>query len=251
MKKGLKFPPTPKSNTSELKTDIKEFCRKLRLSERFYKPDDDHEHQEIPLVRNKKVWQPPKSEDKLLEQTIQTLHEFPLEHSKNVKSNLTNRERNAMESLKSDKSLIIKEADKGGAVVCIDSDYYRDKLLDMLSEEEFYEQTERDADNYTRKLIRELVDLYGGGLHCEEQDYLTNFDHITSNFYGLTKVHKSNLISAAIAQQNSEYIVIHRPEDLKFGPIVGGPNSSTQRLSHFLDILLKPLCREVSKFCER
>ena len=139
------------------------------------------------------MWQPPKSEDKLLEQTIQTLHEFPLEHSKNVKSNLTNRERNAMESLKSDKSLIIKEADKSGAVVCMDSDYYRDKLLNMLSEEEFYEETERDADNYTRKLIRELVDLYGGGLHCEEQDYLTNFDHITSNFYGLTKVHKSNL----------------------------------------------------------
>ena len=35
---------------------------------------------------------------------------------------------------------------------------------------------------------------------------------------------------------------------MKFRPIVGGPNSSSQRLSHLLDIILKPLCPEVPSF---
>ena len=150
-----------------------------------------------------------------------------------MKSNLTSRERNAIQSLQNDKSIIIKEADKGGAVVCMDSDYYRDKILQMLSDKEYYEEIESSADSYTRKLINKLIDQHGSGLHDEEKDYLINFDHATSNFYGLPKVHKSIIIANAIAQQNSEYIVIRRPEDLKFRPIVGGPNSSTQRLSHF------------------
>ncbi|WP_179116229.1 reverse transcriptase domain-containing protein, partial [Solemya velum gill symbiont] len=38
------------------------------------------------------------------------------------------------------------------------------------------------------------------------------------------------------------------PADLKFRPIIGGPNSATQRLSHLLDLILKPLCKEVPSF---
>ena len=82
----------------------------------------------------------------------------------------------------------------------------------------------------------------------EECDYLTNFDHSTSYFYGLPKVHKSTMISEAISQQNAEYINVYRPEDLTFRPIVGGPNSPTQRLSELLDLILKPLCRKVPSF---
>lgn len=35
---------------------------------------------------------------------------------------------------------------------------------------------------------------------------------------------------------------------MKFRPIVGGPNSATQRLSHFLDLILKPLCKSVNSY---
>ena len=35
LERGLKFTPTPKQNRSELKTDIQEFSRKLRLLEYF------------------------------------------------------------------------------------------------------------------------------------------------------------------------------------------------------------------------
>ena len=36
LRRGLKFTPTSKSNTIELKSDIQEFTRKLRLSEYFH-----------------------------------------------------------------------------------------------------------------------------------------------------------------------------------------------------------------------
>ena len=48
--------------------------------------------------------------------------------------------------------------------------------------------------------------------------------------------------------KNSEYIEILRHDDLTFRPIVGGPNNVTQRLSNFIDIILKPLCQEVPSF---
>ena len=38
-------------------------------------------------------------------------------------------------------------------------------------------------------------------------------------------------------QQKSDYVCVENPQDLTFRPIVGGPNSVTQRLSHFLDLI--------------
>ena len=40
LKKLLKFTSTPKSNTSELRTDVIELCLKLRVSEKFHTSDD-------------------------------------------------------------------------------------------------------------------------------------------------------------------------------------------------------------------
>jgi hypothetical protein len=61
-------------------------------------------------------------------------------------------------------------------------------------------------------------------LHKEEIDYITNFTFTESYFYGLPKVHKSEVISNAILEQHTECIKIFNPDDLKFRPIVGEPN---------------------------
>lgn len=41
LSKGLKYTPTPRMNNEQLKTDIKEYTRKLRLKEYFNEDDDD------------------------------------------------------------------------------------------------------------------------------------------------------------------------------------------------------------------
>ncbi len=50
------------------------------------------------------------------------------------------------------------------------------------------------------------------------------------------------MITDATKQQNSDVI------NLEFRPIVGGPQGITQRLSHFVDLILKPLCSSVKSF---
>jgi len=247
LKKGLKFCPTPNSNNNdELKTDILEFCRKLRLSEKFF--NDDSKDCNGAIVRNKSNWNPPKSQDKFLEDTIEGLKKLPLEKTENIKSNISFRQRQALKSLQNDKNIIIKEADKGGSVVVMERDYYCHKILDMLKDEELYNSADDRGDGITRKLIDDLITNHGDGLMDEEIAYLTNFTHQTCFFYGLPKVHKSSIIGEAIKQQKCEYIEVENPEDLKFRPIVGGPQSATHRLSHFIDIILKPLCSSVKSF---
>ena len=255
MSKGLKYCPTPNTQDSkELETDVLEFCRRLRLTEKFFKEDDDNEDTniltDVPLVRNKSDWNPPKSKDKSLEETIESFKkvQFNSFREKNGKSNLSFKQRNALNSLKNDKDIIIKEADKGGSVVVMNSNFYCEKIIDMLGNDEFYTLIGSNADNVTYKLINELVMKYRNGIMEEEIDYLTSFVYKTSYFYGLPKIHKSVIIREAIAKQNSEYVYVENPNDLTFRPIVGGPSGVTQRLSHFLDLILKPMCSSVKSF---
>jgi hypothetical protein len=54
------------------------------------------------------------------------------------------------------------------------------------------------SDQKTYKMITKLLHEYEGELHKEEIDYITNFTFTESYFYGLPKVHKSEVISNAI-----------------------------------------------------
>lgn len=130
----------------------------------------------------------------------------------------------------------------------MDKDFYCEHILSMLNDTDFYITTRDDFDTETRKIINDLIHRYDTCLHEKEKDYLVNFVHKTSFFYGLPKIHKSGIIGKAIEEQNDIYVEVENPTDLKFRPIVGGPNSATQRLSHFLDLILKPLCKSVNSY---
>ena len=60
LERDSKFTPTPRRNETELKTDIQEFGRELRLLEHF---DNHQQEQENSLIRNKSNFVPPKSSD--------------------------------------------------------------------------------------------------------------------------------------------------------------------------------------------
>ena len=54
----------------------------------------------------------------------------------------------------------------------------------------------------------------------------------TSNFYGLSKIYKSEEIKIAIEIQKSEYTEIPDLSDFKFRPIVAGPSQPTKNSSN-------------------
>ena len=81
---------------------------------------------------------------------------------------------------------------------------------------------------------------------CIQQN--NSFPWKTSNFYILPKIHKSTEIIQAIARSDKDYIEMSPPDNLKGRPIVAGPASPTQRLSEFLDTLLKPIVPKLSTY---
>ena len=94
----------------------------------------------------------------------------------------------------------------------------------------------------------ELIKNYVNSSLKQEIDDLTNFQHKSSNFYGLPKIHKSEIIHKAIEEQSSEYFSCFQAKDLKLRPTVAGHKSPTKRLSNFVDILLKLLLSKIKSY---
>ena len=182
-----------------------------------------------------------------MENYIETISKFPINLG-TAKQNLSRNERTALKNLKSDNSIVLKEADKGGAIVIMDKDYYKDLVLDQLHDEEYYKKLQNNMENLTKRRINKLVSDYSHCLTDKEESYLKDFVPKNSNFYGLPKIHKSKQIQSAIREQNNTYVEILQPDDLKLRPIVAGPESITQRLSHFIDLILKDLCPQIPSY---
>ena len=135
---GLTFTPTSeKSNISELDDDLNEFFRKIRLQEYFY----GQKQTDISLVRNRSNFNPPPGRNLNIETYISTTKtiwaNIPKEYQR-VKHNITLDQRKALKSLSEDKSIIIKEADKGGGIVLMNVEFYKNKILEMLNNELYY-----------------------------------------------------------------------------------------------------------------
>ena len=70
----------------------------------------------------------------------------------------------------------------------------------------------------------------------EEENFLSKISFSSRKFYGLPKVHKSEIIQEAIQVKNSEYVKIYEPSDLTFRPNVAGRNCPTRRLSNLQSV---------------
>jgi hypothetical protein len=201
-------------------------------------------------VRNKSTFIPPRGRNHQLDNFIDHLTTSSnIKHSgPKTRPNTTYKERKALEELRNNHNIIIKEADKGGAIVIMDRDYYEEKIAETLADIDTYKEISNNVDKITVNKINKLVQKYELMLTKKEKDYLQDFESKTSNFYGLPKVHKSQEIIQAIKSQQKSYLRIIRPTDLKFRPIVAGPSCPTHRLSNLLDILLKPFVHHVKSY---
>ena len=246
LERGLNFTPTPKVQKTELDNDKCRFTRKLRLEEFFL----DNDNADDSIVRNPSTFTPERDRDKHLETYIEYLNHCPSKTTdkNNLRSNINRKEREAIQKLQARNEIVIKEADKGSAVVIMNKSYYKDKILELLNDPETYSEIPNNMDKKTMSKINSLVTTNKSNLTKKEIDYLTNFEYKTSQFYGLPKIHKSKLIQKAIEEQNSSCVNIQDPEDLKFRPIVAGPICPTSRLSNLLDILLRPFIKYVKSY---
>ena len=140
LSRGPKFCPTTKGNFFQLKTDPKEFTRKLKLIEYFHECDYEDES----IVKNKSNFIPNINNDDLTQLISKIENENPT--SLIMADNLNTNERKALAEIKSHQDIVIQKADKVNTLV-MDKGYYTNKLVlrDHLNTST-YEVVPKDTD---------------------------------------------------------------------------------------------------------
>ncbi|CAJ0940699.1 unnamed protein product [Ranitomeya imitator] len=148
-----------------------------------------------------------------------------------IKNNLTNDEHRALLTLKENKELIIKPADKGGAIVILDRSYYMDEIRNQLNDLDTYQPVSYNPSFSIAREIKELITHYRGLGTIDEKlgHFLINPHPVIPVFYTLPKVHKH----------------LTKPPGR---PIVASTNSIFSPLAITLDKILSPLVPHIVSF---
>ena len=229
LSRGLKFVPLkPKVNFMSTLFHCYRYFRRLRLAAHFANvvpPSVSKDPSEIASLfpRQPSTWTPKPGEFSALDNYIDTCtHEInklnpkPLEHS-----NLTAQELKALNDLKQRKDVVIKPADKGGAIVVWRADLYQAEVEKQLSDTTFYEprhkSTVKEDNAIVRKTIKEAIQA--NQLPPEATRAVVK-EPRESRFYVVPKIHK-----------------INNPGR----PIVSACSCPTAIISEFLDTVFQPL----------
>ena len=200
LNKGLNFIPTPsREHPSHILQDFLLFDRKLRL--KYFFMDKEIESNISPEDRPFKLttgWTPPATQDLNFDNYRKFTHqELMQELSKAPKYqrfNLTEKERQAVKSLSQNPNIIIKPADKGGAIVIQDKQKYIEECLRQLNNTEHYKKLYYNLiTEYNNEILKTLQQAVREKQISEEEAiYLFNDYPRISNFYTLPKIHKAN-----------------------------------------------------------
>ena len=125
LSKGLNFVPiTKRTNEFSIKQDVEKFLRRVQLKAFFNDKEDDSDtsNKEIfeTLQVRKSKWTPPERQE-----------------SNTKFSNLSSEEWAALKNLSKRNDIVVKSADKGGAVLVWRSDLYQKEALRQLSDTSF------------------------------------------------------------------------------------------------------------------
>ena len=77
-------------------------------------------------------------------------------------------------------------------------------IYKQLEDKNIYKKLDPSCDNKTARTNNTPIKKYKNSFLKQEIGYLTNFQHKSSNSYGLPKIRKSKIISIAIKEQGSE-----------------------------------------------
>ena len=144
-------------------------------------------------------------------------------------NNLSENERNALKQFSLKKSIVIKVADKGGAIVAMNQKDYVDSIKRDLSNKKHHHKLEKDNVDEINGEIQKIIEQIKDYLNDLEYKVLTD-DNETSTpvFYGLPKIHKEYELFPPLR------------------PIVAGYNSV--KLSEYVDSYLKPAAQKSWSF---
>ena len=160
-------------------------------------------------------------------------------------SNLSIGERQALYDLKSDKTIVIKEADKGSAVVVWDREDYCAEAYRQLDNSSVYEELGSSPTSQLEAEVSKVVSeiqICEQALSDKEVEYLQARGSKLGRFYMLAKIHKglSDVVGRPVisncgtaTEHVSEYLDFH------LNPLVSKTRSFIKDTNHFLSLLAK------------
>ncbi|CAJ0935697.1 unnamed protein product [Ranitomeya imitator] len=97
-----------------------------------------------------------------------------------------------LEQLSSDKTLVVKPADKGGAIVIMDRTDYMEEAYRQLNDSDIYRVTSQNPLNSIAQKIKTLLEFHEqeGTIDNKLRTFLIKTDPITPIFYLLPNIHK-------------------------------------------------------------
>lgn len=136
-----------------------------------------------------------------------------------------------MYDLQTDMSIVIKPADKGGAIVIQNNADYVRECERQLSDLDFYKKLSGDPTPMFKHKIYSALDFMFqiGKITKRELDFLKIKNPVISTFYTLPKIHKH----------------LELPPGC---PIVAGIGSLTSSISTFVDFFIRPYCEKMPSF---
>ena len=231
--KGLKFVPNPGSlDLFSVKADTESFFRRLRLKAHFHnQPSVPHKDVFEAINPKKSSWSPPDDQYGSLELFIrQCRHDIDILPKFRPKrpSNLTPSEFSALNSLRARNDIVIKPADKGGALVVWKADLYREEANRQLSDTTFYSRVDKDLTSTHQTTISNTIHNFiaSGDLPETAKNLITTTPH-TPVMYFLPKIHKPNNPGR---------------------PIVSACSCPTELISSFLDHVMAPLVKDLPSY---
>ncbi|XP_050781640.1 uncharacterized protein LOC127035616 [Gopherus flavomarginatus] len=204
--------------------DLEAYFRRLRLKEYFQDNTEQCTDTRVPSHQQHKkknsTWTPPEGRNDSLDLYIECFRRRAqaeiVEQKHRLPHNLSRAERNAIHSLRNHPDIIIKEADKGGAVVIMNRSDYQKEAARQLSNTKFYRPLPSDpTEEYTKKLqhlLRTLPTL-------TPEEINIPLEPRPGLFYLLPKIHKPRNPGR---------------------PIISGTGTLTEGLSGYMDSLLRP-----------
>ncbi|CAJ0950769.1 unnamed protein product [Ranitomeya imitator] len=107
-------------------------------------------------------------------------------------TNLLPSEKLALDQLSADKTLVVKPADKGGAIVIMDRADYMEEAYRQLNDSDIYRVTSQNPLNNIAQKIKTLLEFHEqeGTIDNKLRSFLIKTDPITPIFYLLPKIHK-------------------------------------------------------------
>ncbi len=231
--KGLNYIPSPK--TTPYNQIYKSFLTyRKNMYNRYYFRHTGNTTKH-PFKLPTKFTAPLPDNSNLQEYISNVYHDLKTEYNANIQPatpNISKQELHSIHKLKTDNDLIVKPADKGGAIVIWPKDSYLAEAYRQLNNLNHHQKVPHDPTSQILAETKKLAyNLYKSNIiDNTTHKFLTSDSHArTPHLYLLPKIHK---------------------QDIPGRPIISGCGRPTVKLSQYADHLLKPLLNHIPSYIQ-